>query len=53
MPTFGYGHDLFISNNCDSGSTSYNYINCSFDTLVHLDGSRSFRVAEIEVYDFE
>jgi hypothetical protein len=55
MTTWGSGHDLHISNNCNGNTTSYSNFPSSYnDTLSHgnntFAGSYNFQVSEIEVF---
>jgi len=59
-PTFGGGHDIYISNNCDSNSTSYSNVGYTYsldgysygsnDAKNFLAGSYNFTVTDIEVF---
>jgi hypothetical protein len=52
-PTFGGGHDLFISDQSNSNSSSYSSLGHSYQNLGdpnHLAGARAFQVSELEVY---
>ena len=59
-PTFGGGHDLYISNNCNSNTISYSNLGHSFrgppyqygstQAKKFLSGNYNFQVSEIEVW---
>lgn len=54
-PTFGGGHELYTSNNCNTYSSSYTYCSGTYyekiNGLQHLDqGNQRFQVQEIEVF---
>jgi hypothetical protein len=55
-PTFGNGHDLYVSNGCDGNNSSYTnlgngYVNdTGFEGKVALIGEYNFTVKEIEVF---
>ena len=61
-PTFGGGHDIYISNDCHlnlSSYTNFGYCYKSLDTIAYgtvgaqtyLAGAYNFKVAEYEVYE--
>jgi hypothetical protein len=55
LPTFGSGHDLYISNNCNTNHTSYTNFPSSYQDKLGLGtntfaGSRYFQISEIEVF---
>lgn len=62
-PTFGAGHDLFISNNCNTNHSSYanlchsfkhpDYAYNTFEAKTFLADSYTFMITEIEVYSKE
>ena len=59
-PTFGGGHDMYISSDSNANSSSYSNLGSSFKDPQHtygsneaknfLAGSYNFQVGEIEVY---
>jgi len=55
-PTFGYGYDLHIANNCNANNNSYSKCNEVYElpswvnSQTYLAGAGSFKVKEIEVY---
>jgi hypothetical protein len=51
-PTFGGGHDLYISSNSNNNSWNYTNTPHSYDTLSNttLFGSYQFQTNEIEVF---
>ena len=42
-PTFGGGHDLYISNNCDTNNSSY----CNFPTIYNGEGPHRYNNNQI------
>jgi len=53
-PTFGGGHDLCISSNCNINSDSYCLPHCfAIPHAAHLGGSQKFQVADYEVWKVE
>jgi len=57
LPTFGGGHDLHLSENCNINTTSYANFNYSYDSngksRDDLTGAYNFSVKELEVYHIE
>jgi hypothetical protein len=53
-PTFGGGHDLHISDNCNSNNDSYTNFPCSYHSngigTIRFTESKYFTVSEIEVF---
>lgn len=52
-PTFGYGHDIYISDSSNTNTNSYSNLGGSYENSLqnfYLAGTRNFRVAEIEVF---
>ena len=54
-PTFGGNHDLCIQNNCNTNQSSYSNIGNTYHLpsgcdAHFLEGTKTFTVAEIEVY---
>eukprot|EP00331_Platyophrya_macrostoma_P015794 CAMPEP_0176471350 /NCGR_PEP_ID=MMETSP0127-20121128/41082_1 /TAXON_ID=938130 /ORGANISM="Platyophrya macrostoma, Strain WH" /LENGTH=449 /DNA_ID=CAMNT_0017865985 /DNA_START=27 /DNA_END=1376 /DNA_ORIENTATION=+ len=57
-PTFGGGHDIYIADNCNSGTSCYSYFPYSYDCKEYsnpsssdwLAGAYNFKVDEIEVF---
>lgn len=56
-PTFGGGHDFFISNNCNENEDSYSDLGFTYVVTsgiskpeTYLAGSAKFKVEDIEVY---
>jgi hypothetical protein len=52
-PTFGNGHDIYISDSSNTNTNSYSNLGRSYKNSLqnfYLAGTRNFRVAEIEVF---
>ena len=52
-PTFGNGHDIYISDSSNTNTNSYSNLGRSYENSLqnfYLAGTRNFRVAEIEVF---
>ena len=51
--TYGSGYDIYISDNCNTNSTSYaNFAHSSIteDSKIYLAGAYNFKVIEIEIF---
>jgi hypothetical protein len=53
-PTFGSGHDMIITNNCNTYNCSFNFPHAYSDTQGHgsntFTGLKTFLVSDIEVF---
>ncbi len=53
LPTFGGGHDCYISNDCNNNQDSYNSFHTYENTTGQqylFTGTRNFKVDDIEVF---
>ena len=55
-PTFGAGHDIYVSDLANSNTNSYTSIGnsyiCPNPSLEYLDGSQQYQARELEVFGF-
>ncbi len=52
-PTFGGGHDIYVSNDSNKNNSSYSNANHSYNIpagFADLSGEKNFTCKEIEVY---
>ena len=49
-PTFGCGHDIYIADNSNLNTNSFNYIHSYTNPNGYMDGVYNFQTVNIEVY---